>query len=472
MSEVKLNLIDTQKILYGITHGSIAEAAVAALSAEPDTVAELEAAMGRYIKPSPDSGAFVGFASGSEIDEQPWDAGIVIIDLAARIIASESTYSDLTAQGEIRYHDGQSLTDVPVLYRIPDDWILTHSLAGYRGLAERRRKERAAESPLDARAVLYGRPLLEWIVDAVTDADPASLPANTAQLTEEQLGSLISEIHARWLLTPCEALRGYSPRHVLLARQEFIDFDLHSRSLQWSLQDEGPPCLSSDSHAYQFAGFGTHEWVIYYDLVRYLLWNAFGVEHHDGDPEMLHFVHDALAEDAAQTIANTEIPRHINRYTLAEPEEGELPPSLSQAREQQLARLEELKNIWLNQPHSDYDERVPAVLIENERKRLPIAMLPRDMIIDDDCPVCQMMANPASPLGMGVGFWHLNGAHMDDDFAFSTCRTPAEWEAENQRREEFDREFNRRWEEREDRRGREMPVEELFDLDRADGGFR
>jgi hypothetical protein len=29
-----------------------------------------------------------------------------------------------------------------------------------------------------------------------------------------------------------------------------------------------------------------------------------------------------------------------------------------------------------------------------------------------------MMANDAE-LGMEVGFWHLDGAHMDDDFAFS-----------------------------------------------------
>src|SRR4029079_18230896 len=85
----------------------------------------------------------------------------------------------------------------------------------------------------------------------------------------------ITTIHARWLLTPRDDLRGQAPRDVLLARQEFIDFDLDTRSRQWSLQNEGPPCLAGDSFAYRFAGFGTHEWVLYYDLVRHLLHSLF-----------------------------------------------------------------------------------------------------------------------------------------------------------------------------------------------------
>ena len=73
-------------------------------------------------------------------------------------------------------------------------------------------------------------------------------------------------------------------------------------------------------------------------------------------------------------------------------------------------------------------------------------MRPHDMIIDDDCPMCQMFGDETSPLGMGVGFWHLDGSHMDDDFAFSSFKTRQEWEVENRRREEFDREFDRRME--------------------------
>jgi len=44
VSEVKLNLIDAQQILCGTIHGSIGDACVAALSAEPEIISELEAA--------------------------------------------------------------------------------------------------------------------------------------------------------------------------------------------------------------------------------------------------------------------------------------------------------------------------------------------------------------------------------------------------------------------------------------------
>ena len=110
MSEIKLNLIDAQQILCGTIHGSMGDACVAALSAEPESIAELEAALKRYVGTAPSRksqmpdgpqaitnmvknppGVFASFHSFPEIDDAPWDAGILIIDLAARIVAEEST---------------------------------------------------------------------------------------------------------------------------------------------------------------------------------------------------------------------------------------------------------------------------------------------------------------------------------------------------------------------------------------------
>ena len=48
MSEVKLNLIDSKTILVGTIHGSIGDRCIAALSAEPETINELEAALERF----------------------------------------------------------------------------------------------------------------------------------------------------------------------------------------------------------------------------------------------------------------------------------------------------------------------------------------------------------------------------------------------------------------------------------------
>ena len=81
MSEVKLNLVDAERVLHGTIHGSVADSCVAALSAEPETIAELDAALARYIKPRDAGSEFASFHSrdhvaGSrpELDNEPWDA--------------------------------------------------------------------------------------------------------------------------------------------------------------------------------------------------------------------------------------------------------------------------------------------------------------------------------------------------------------------------------------------------------------
>jgi len=428
MSEGKLNLIDAEQVLYGTIHGSIADACVAALSAEPETISELESALARYRKTHNSSSHFGSFSATkvdannhrAALDTEPWDAGIVIIDLAARIVATESYYSQPGPEGEVFYHDGETLTDVPILYRVPDDWLFVNSVDAHQWSRERRVRERAAKPAHDARSILFGRPLLEFIVNSYR-----SFPS---VMENELRAREVSAIHARWLLTPREDLCGQSPRDVLLARQDFIDFDLHTRSLQWSLQNEGPPCLDKSSCAYRYAGFGTHEWVLYYDLVRYLISGLVD-----------------LSSDLAITTAGLEV-------------------------DQLIAFLDRIKTRWLESPQPECAGRIPAIVIDNERKRLPEAMRPRDMIVDEDCPMCQAFGDETSPLGMGVGSWHLDGCNMDDDFAFSHYETRAEWEAENRRREEFSKEFDRQRAEREQRIARgELVESDLLESDSLEG---
>ena len=441
MSEVKLNLVDSERVLHGTIHGSVADACVAALSAEPETIAELDAALARYLRPRDGSSEFAAFHSRSypansrpELNTEPWDAGIVVIDLAARIVASESSYSQPAPDGEVHYHDGCQSTDVSVLYRVPADWLFVSSVDAYQWSRDRRLRERAANPRFDARPVLFGRPLLEFIVNAYRSLPAQTRAAFLSEATAEDeaiqkaLAKEISAMHTRWLLTSRTDLRGQSPRDLLLARQEYIDFDLHTRSLQWSAQNEGPPCIREDSFAYRYAGFGTHEWVLYYDLVRHVICRLI-----------------------------------------------ELRPSVveSATDEQLTDRLEQIKTDWLESPQSDLDGHIPAIIIDNERKRLPQALRPHDMIVDDDCPICQMFGDETSPLGMGVGFWHLDGSNMDDDFAFSSCKTIEEWEAENRRREEFDMEFKRKWEERQQgiARGETLEFDPFFDPEPVGAGW-
>jgi hypothetical protein len=262
------------------------------------------------------------------------------------------------------------MTEVWLQYRVPGDWIFLDSVDTYRAIAKRRRAERAAVPPLDARPVLYGA-IAEFVVRECRAA------------RESSREDPVAEIHAKWLTTPRDDLRGLSPREILLMKREDIDWDMQFREAQWSRLKKPAPCLKKDSHAYRFAGFGTHEIVIYYDLVRMLITTCW----------------DWMWQEAE--IATLDA----------------------------IARLEQVKVEWLDSPDPERGGKSPSCLIELERIRLPWVSSEEDSPYDDDCPICQAMEDG----DFGPGFWHLDGCNMDDDFAFSFCRTREGWEAERAR---------------------------------------
>ena len=113
--------------------------------------------------------------------------------------------------------------------------------------------------------MLFGRPLLEFIARETF----AAFARRESPAPEEY--DAIKEIHAAWLLTPRDDLGGACPREAMFDRHEHIGWDLQDQSQRWSLLDECPPGLEESSFAFRYGGFGTHEMVKYYDLVRELL---------------------------------------------------------------------------------------------------------------------------------------------------------------------------------------------------------
>lgn len=83
MSEIKLNLLDSHTLLTATVHGSVGDALVAALSAEPETIDELETALKRFQKCDSIPASSLRRQPRGPIDDRPWDAGIMVIDLAA-----------------------------------------------------------------------------------------------------------------------------------------------------------------------------------------------------------------------------------------------------------------------------------------------------------------------------------------------------------------------------------------------------
>jgi hypothetical protein len=432
MSKVKLNLVDAQKILVGTVHGSVADACIAALTAEPETIAELEVALARYIKPGDHGAQFVLFTSGSEIDSQPCDAGLVIVDLAAQVVAVESTYSQPGPEGVVAYHNGKHATEIPIRYVLSDQWLFVYSFESYRSLVEQRGAQRLAQPPIDTRAVLYGRSLLEFIVEFETGLrrNGFALPPSS-KAAADAVADEIVKAHAIWLTTAREDLGDRAPRDVMLEKRHVIDMDLDSRSFQWSMQNDVPPCLPSDSFGFLYAGFGTHEWVVYYALVRYLLCMA-TIGNRSGS-NVMESLKSLVADVFPETIESPSEYPSSGDSGVSPAELADRFTSLS------IDQLQRLKSDWLESPQDNYDGMTPAHIIESERKRLPIALTAEQLIIDENCECCQMLARDAE---MGCPtFWHLDGCNMEDEFPFSTCRTIQEWEAENRQREELDLEF-------------------------------
>jgi hypothetical protein len=382
MSCVRFNISDRDGAVSGDLHGSMTEPMIAALTAEPETIAEFESALHRYIKSESDWPPLHGFRQGEDLE--PYDAGIVAIDLPGRTVGYETTYSYPCAEGNVRVY-GEFADDpeaILVPYRLPDDWMFVETVPLYEGTRIGRREERSKRMPFDARPVLYGRPLIEHVAHSI--AEGRNLESK----------DVIAEIHASWLMTKRGDLRGMSPRDVLFERRDFIDFDLHTRSLQWSFTKVCPPGLSKESFAYQNAGFGTHEWVLYYDLIRHLL-------------------ADARERRESGDAIDVEV---------------------------EIARLSLVRDNWLHSPDSESWGRLPIEVIDLGRRRVNLTATAAEILIDENCPCCVALAEDFdNPM-----FTHLNGCNMDDRFEFSPFKTVEEWEADKRSQEEMYRE----WEEK------------------------
>jgi len=374
---------------------------------------ELELATERFKSHIPTWRFFTNLSPG--LCAEPYDAGLVVIDLVARLVVVDSTYSSAGREGIVWYHDGRCCTKTVLRYHLAEDWHLASDSNHWEYLAEERRRTRAAKPILDARPVFYGRPMVEFVGRECFAAFEALTPED--RLAEEQNRSpfydTIKQIHAAWMLTPRDDLGGACPRAIAFDRHDHIMRDLSDRCDHWSRLGECPRGLPESSHAFQYGGFGTHELVMYYDLVRHLLWSCW----------------DRLTE-RSQSPAVGLRPEF---FTVGDFLTTEVP------------RLESVREAWLDTPDHEFHRRTPRSIIARERARLPEVVSGHDAMIDPDCPCCQMLSEMPGPT-----FWHFDGSSMDDEFAFDIQgRTLEEWEEERRAWDEFGKRFDAAWAERE-----------------------
>src|SRR5437868_11208786 len=154
MSEIMLNVRDGTRDLHTTIHASYVDPVVAALSADPETIEELEASLRRFL-PRDEWKFFAHWRQG--VCEEPWDAGLGIIDLAARLVAVQSSYDAVLSKGGLEVRDPRKDERAVVPFHVADDWLFTSNVECWRGLAEERRRVRLASPAFDARPVLYSK---------------------------------------------------------------------------------------------------------------------------------------------------------------------------------------------------------------------------------------------------------------------------------------------------------------------------
>ncbi len=456
MSEVRLLVREAEGDWSGTIHGSLADSAIAALSVDPVTMAELKAGMARFTPSRSRGGVLSNLTPGST--DEPYDAGLVVIDLAARVVVVDSTYSLPSHEGVVDLHDGREGrggregSSERISYHVSDDWLFLYGPSEWKGVAENRRRERGNATECHPRKVFYGRPLLEFIAREVfthyqrrdqlaqearerilerlnqqsmeemeavrvklkrlSDDDILLTPWPRLAMYDPPLLDVFRNIHANWLLTPRSDLNGLSPRDWGVRQCSHVGWDIEDRSQQWASQGECPPGLEECSHAYQHGDFGPHELVLYYELVRHLLSSCW---------EQL-----TVTTSASSTCDKGEMPL-VEEFMATE-----------------IDRLSRVLEEWFDAPDPEYHMRTPRSIVRQERLRLPATLSPHETIIDPDCPCCQMMAEMPGPV-----FWDLDGTNMDEDFAFDlSFRTREEWEIHRRDWEEATRAMEAEWRER------------------------
>lgn len=391
---VHLTLRDARRAIELTVASATAEAFLAALSANPETFEELETALGRYAHPSVLSGllnlppqadfgnaaaAGVGDSLGAVADGTRQDGhdDRLVIDLPARWVGFRGTPTEFppSHSEDVTYLDADDARNVVLRYRLDESWCLEPWTVDWPRRVADRRAARATMPPCDDRERLYAD-LPDFLAVEAWHAR-AEQGASSVRIARE----IARTIHENWLLTPRPSLAGASPRDVLLRQRGAIEQELSARAWEWSVIGQCPPPLPVGSRAVREGGVGTHEFVLYYDLVRQLLELALGEVWPPGIETACGLAHWLATElDQWLDTADTEL----------------------------------------------LHGRTPRQVIEEERRRIPFAVTSEEAIVDHDCPICRMMAEQHS----GPVFCHLDCSNMDEGFAFSLYETRAEWEEE------------------------------------------
>lgn len=344
---------------WSLVAWDVAELLVAATAADPETWRDMREALGRWM-PLEQAETFFDSWAWGELDRT--DGSWLWLDLAGRRLECSEPEALFHGECAAVYHDQSGPTSILLSYCVPPYWTIDGSQPG--------------DLSADVREVLYGE-LVSFIVERSHEAiwGPDGLLV-ARQIGERSLEDWLASrdgrdamrsVHVDWLDESRLDLVGFSPRQILGLYRAFIERDIRNQQHYWTMRLEQPPGVRRDSRAYRTAPFGSHETVLYHRLVRLLVTACWD--------ELL--AHGEPVRDKAE----------LESY------------------------LRQIQQEWTNTPDETLLGKTPAYLIDRERARLPVAVSGEEMMIDCNCPVCQMMADSQIP-----GFWYLDDADLEDYF--------------------------------------------------------
>ncbi len=311
-----------------------------------------------------------------------------MIDLALRVLVIP--WDQTKDPIPVHFVDRDGATRECLPYDLDASWRQIDDLTAWHEMTQGDEPAGRIAAHVDWRETLYGTPLLGFLVDAVVARRDEIQDlrvrhrGHAGEALDDALQSIFREIHSAWLLRHPNDGEEWTVRDQLLAGRLHLERDLRHREFQWSVRGECPTGLDESDTAFRFGGLGTHEIILYYDLVRQLL------------------------ADCAE---------HVTDEVFVEG-----------SRETQIAWLAGRRELWLDAV--DDDEllgKSPREVIRLERQRIPLAVEQPAGPVDCDCPLCRLMCDDSS----GVIFWHLDRYDQDQAFPFG-------WDVEGESSEASD----------------------------------
>ncbi len=230
MSMISLTVQDPKQSRHAVVDEHLAHAMIASVSADPETLSEWQAALTRFIHPQIASELLSHWSLGP--GWQKAQDPICVIDLAGRMVVSSWEHELDEGVAATPYVSVQGPSERWYAYHLSDEWLLTSDLQYWSTLSQQRREQRLRQPRIDLRQILYGDPLLEFLVDeslAVVTPDPTCLPFDCIEEAlhgacplDNAAYRAAREIHARWLTSPQPTLQGHSVRDQMLSQRVHI----------------------------------------------------------------------------------------------------------------------------------------------------------------------------------------------------------------------------------------------------------